>query len=183
MFHLRAATASAIILALTLAACGGDKKNADDASSFDGDQPADDNLMEQADSLGEEGGDDSGDDGSGEVSSDGPTIEKRKKKKKAREQDYLLMYRDCKALAGTYGRAYENDELKKLEKQRFNEKQLANAQNNVKKAAREAADNWFSACESIVDSPFLYTRLSCAMKASTIQRFNDCWDGKVDNAE
>ena len=137
MFHLRAATASAIILALALAACGGDKKNADDASSFDGDQPADDNLMEQADSLGEEGGD-SGDDGSGEVSSDGPTIEKKKKKKKAREQDYQLMYRDCKALAGTYGRAYENDELKKLEKQRFNEKQLANAQNNVKKAAREA---------------------------------------------
>lgn len=175
MLHRRATATSAIILALAFAACGGDKKKADDASSFDDSAPADDTLMAQAEAL----SDDSSDEPSGDVDSDGPEIE-RKKRKQPRDQDYIISYRDCKALAGNYGRAWESDERKKLEGRRFNDKQLATAQNNVKNAAREAADNWLSACESIVDSPFLYTRLSCAMKSKTIERFNDCWDGKVD---
>jgi len=33
--------------------------------------------------------------------------------------------------------------------------------------------------EGIVGTAFLRSRLACAMKAKTLQRFNDCWDGKV----
>jgi hypothetical protein len=86
---------------------------------------------------------------------------------------------DCSALASAYGKAWENDELAKLEKRQLKPKQAEAARAQVEKSAQEARDDWQSECDKTVGSPYLRSRLACAMKAKTVTRFNDCLDGKT----
>ena len=70
--------------------------------------------------------------------------------------------------------------MDKLNAKKLKPKAFEQAKADVEKAAQDAGENWRSACDFIVGSPFLFSRLKCATKAKTVQRFNDCWDGKVE---
>ncbi|MBW2455553.1 MAG: hypothetical protein JRI68_13620 [Deltaproteobacteria bacterium] len=98
----------------------------------------------------------------------------------APSDDYDMTYRDCKALAGTYYRAWRKAEMDKLEGKNFKPKLYETAKKNIDKAAQEAGDNWLKECEGTVGTPYLYSRLKCALKAKTIDRFNECLDGKAE---
>ncbi len=111
---------------------------------------------------------------------DEPTDDPPPKKAEPANDDYDMTYRDCQALAGTYGRAWERAEREKLEKKNFKPKLYETALKNVQKAAQQAHDNWLQECEGTVGSPFLYNRLKCALKAKTVERFNDCLDDKAE---
>ncbi len=95
------------------------------------------------------------------------------------DDEYELNHRDCDALASAYARSWENDEMVKLDKKNLKPKQHERVAAQIHEGAIEASDNWRSECHKIVGTAMLHSRLSCAAKAKTMQRFNDCWDGKV----
>ena len=100
-----------------------------------------------------------------------------KAKAAVREQDYDMSYRDCQTLAATYRRAWLADKLKTTSK--MNEKQAALAATNFKRAAEKAGADWEQACAQTVGSPRIRRHLVCASKARSVQRFNNCLDGKL----
>jgi hypothetical protein len=155
---------------LALGACSSSQKEAEEPTGESGEG---DDLMNQAEALGEEPSFED------RETVDPDSLPPTKPAPPAPAQDYEVGYGDCKALAGQYRRAWEMDEFKKLEKQTLNEKQRAQAESNVRKASQEAGDNWLSACEGLVGSPYPRDRLDCAMKAKSVKVFDDCWDGKA----
>jgi hypothetical protein len=159
---------TALVGGLYLAACSGSQPKPND--DF---EPPMDEPTEPA--MDPEPGDDPGDDPVDEPSEDPPP-----KKAQPANDDYDMTYRDCKTLAGTYQRAWERVEREKLDKKNFKPKLYDTALKNVQRAAKEAGDHWLAECEGMVGSPYLYSRLKCALKAKTVERFNDCWDGKAE---
>ncbi len=109
-----------------------------------------------------------------------PTATSKPKRPAAVPDDYDMSYNDCKVVAETYGHAWLNDELKKLEGKKLGEKLRKRAEGNTRKAGQEVQDNWLSECHKIVGSPFIRKRLVCASKARTVKRFDDCWYGKTE---
>ena len=97
------------------------------------------------------------------------------------EEDYDITQRDCDALAQAYNNAWLNDETVKLADKKLKQKQYDEALAQLHSLADEAREQWYGQCEGIVGTAFLRSRLACAMKAKTLTRFNDCWDGKVEN--
>jgi hypothetical protein len=169
-------------LALVVLGCSGAQNKEKESSDWD---PADSSGGDEvASSSGGDGSGDSGDSGSGDSGAidggDGDETPAPKPKPPPGADDYDLTYSDCRALAATYRGAWLSEELTKLNAKKLNEKAFEKAKAQVEKSAEEAGENWRSACDSIVGSPFLYSRLKCAMKAKAVQRFDDCWDGKVE---
>lgn len=161
---------NAIIAALLLACSGSQKPEDKPKPDWD---PME---MEKLGDGSESGGDGaSSDHGSG---SDKPAPLNRDKSP-TQEGDYDLTVSDCRALADVYRGAWLGEEMEKLNAKKLKEKQFQQAEAQVKKSAEEAAENWYGACEGIAGSPFIHSRLKCATKSKTVQRFNDCWDGKI----
>lgn len=102
---------------------------------------------------------------------------------KAVPQDYLITYQDCEALAGNYGRVYRREEAAKVDEKNLTGKALENAQKLVNENTRVAQENWLNECQGIVETAQPRDNLKCAMKAQTLQRFNACMDGKLDDAD
>jgi len=96
-------------------------------------------------------------------------------------EDYLITYQDCEALAGNYGRVYRRAEADKVDEKTLTGKALENAQKLVDENTRTAQENWLSECQGIVETPQPRNNLKCAMKARTLQRFNDCMEGKLES--
>jgi hypothetical protein len=105
------------------------------------------------------------------------------RKADAPEEDYEVTHTDCLALADVYRAAWLRDERIKLDKQKFDAKLRARAEKNLEAAADKGSDNWLSQCRGVVDSPYPRSRLDCAVKARTVTRFNDCWEGRVKPGE
>jgi hypothetical protein len=154
-------------LAVGLAACSG-------SSNKEAEGPDHEDDMAQAEALGEERPI------SEREPEDPNSLPPTKGQPKSTSPDYEVQYGDCEALAAQYRRAWEADEYKKLEGQKFNDKQRAQAEANVKRESQEAQDNWLSACKGLVGSPYPRERLDCAMKQKSVKLFDDCWDGKMD---
>ena len=121
--------------------------------------------------------DDTGDDTPDDV---GDPSDPPPKKPKERPIDYDITYSDCKELARIYGIAWRNGELKKLQAKKLKPKQQQAIEATIRKNAQEAQDQWRGECDGTVGSPQVRSRLSCALKAKTLDRFNDCLDGKVE---
>ncbi len=161
-------TLAALVGGLYLVACSGSQPKPQDDFEPPTDEPTEPATnFEPTDDPADEPGDE-------------PTNDPPPKKAQPASDDYDITYRDCQALAGTYSRAWERVEREKLEKKNFKPKLYDTALKNVQKAAQEAGDNWLEECAGTVGSPFLYSRLKCALKAKTVERFNDCWDGKAE---
>ncbi len=86
---------------------------------------------------------------------------------------------DCSVLADTYAAAWLSDALAK-ESPKKDPKLKELAEKNVKAAAEKARETWLGACNAIVGSAFIRSRLVCASKAKAVARFEACWDGKAD---
>jgi hypothetical protein len=145
-------------------ACSGSQKDTGKKDDWD---PQD--LSPPPDPKPQPGDDD--DDGDGEDPDPSP-----KPKPPSAADDYEIQHTDCDALALAYGRAWENDELKKS-----GDKKLTNAQiDALKRNAEEASANWQSECYKTVGTAYLRERLKCAVKAKSLERFNGCMDGTAE---
>jgi len=91
-----------------------------------------------------------------------------------------LKQSDCDALEKKYEQLLLAVEIEKLEKRKLNEKQRATAEKNVQITAKEGARNWLRACNDIVGTVQVKGRWDCAYKATTLDRFKGCMDGKFD---
>jgi hypothetical protein len=91
-----------------------------------------------------------------------------------------LHQRDCDGLAVKYEKLLLDVEMEKLEKRNIKDKQRATAEKNVQATAKEGARNWLRACEDIVGTIQVKTRWDCAHKATNLDRFKGCMDGKFD---
>lgn len=91
-----------------------------------------------------------------------------------------LHQRDCDALSVKYEKLLLDVEMEKLEKRNLKDKQRATAEKNVQATAKEGARNWLQACEDIVGTVQVKSRWDCADKATTLDRFKGCMDGKFD---
>ncbi len=162
-------------LALAGGGCSGtSKKKADDADSswdMDGSDPE---PASDGETPPETRGDDDDDD---DASAPKP---KPKPKPPTRADDYEINHTDCDALARAYGGAWENDEMKKLNARKLPEKQFEKAAADVKKSGAEMATNWREECYKTVGTAYLRSRLQCAVKAKSLERFNNCMDGVAD---
>ena len=87
---------------------------------------------------------------------------------------------DCDELAEKYEELLLAVEMEKLEKRKLQEKYRASAEKNVQSTAKKGAQNWLDACQEIVGTVQSKPRWDCAFKASTLDRFNGCMDGKYD---
>lgn len=103
-----------------------------------------------------------------------------KPKPVTREDDYEINHRDCDALSGAYGRAWENDEMKKLNARKLPEKQFDKAADEIKQGSASMKQNWQEECYKTVGTAYLRSRLQCAMKAQSLERFNNCMDGTAE---
>ncbi len=91
-----------------------------------------------------------------------------------------LHQRDCDALSVKYEKLLLDVEMEKLEKRNLKDKQRATAEKNVQATAKEGARNWLQACGDIVGTIQVKERWDCAHKATTLDRFKGCMDGKFD---
>lgn len=87
-------------------------------------------------------------------------------------------YDDCTLLAEAYRKAW-------LRHARENEKPVdeklrEQVEKNLTTAAESAGANWLRACASVVGTKMPRANLVCASKAKTLERFDACWDGKVE---
>jgi len=94
--------------------------------------------------------------------------------------DYEITVQDCQALADNFERVLRKDEIAEVEAKKFKGKVLERAKAQAAQVARKGADNWHKACQGIVGSVRQRSRLQCALKARTRQRFEGCMDGKFD---
>jgi hypothetical protein len=159
-----------VLVYLALGACSGAKK---EPKNEPDDTAGGSDDVTQPDDAATTHHDDGG--GAGE---DGPKVEPSPKPA-VREQDYEITYTDCEALAQAYAGAWEHDEMEKLNKKGLPEKQFQAAQEQLQSGKQHMLDNWLSECQKTVGTAYLYKNLQCATKARTLQRFNDCWEGKV----
>jgi hypothetical protein len=160
----RARAILALVTALAGVACGGTKKEAAEPEPADVAEPSPPSDPEPA-GVAEDGG--------------GPTVEPATNRDKVREQDYEITHNDCEALAIAYARAWENDEIEKLDEKKLAEKAFQSARDEIETGKQHMHDDWLGECIKTVGTAYLYKNLQCATKARTMQRFDDCWNGKV----
>lgn len=103
-----------------------------------------------------------------------------KPKQVTQADDYEINHQDCDALGGAYGRAWENDEMKKLNARKLQQKQFDKAAAEIKQGSASMKQNWQDECYKTVGTAYLRNRLQCAMKAQSLERFNNCMDGMAD---
>lgn len=97
--------------------------------------------------------------------------------KQAEEID--INYEDCTVLATTYKKVWLRDALEK-DATANDPKRAERAEENLREAAETAGENWLKACARVVGARMVRKNLVCASRAKTLQRFNDCYDGKAD---
>ena len=169
-----AAISSSILMVLMFTAglpgCSSDKKEAKDPDKWDMGKV---DTEPQPSDYEPSSGDDDDDDESGD-DDDEPAP---KPKPKPKDEDYEINHRDCDALAGAYGRAWERDEMKKLNEKKLKKAAFDKQAAQLKEHAEGMKDNWRNECYGTVGTAYLRSRLKCAMKAKSMQRFNDCMDG------
>jgi hypothetical protein len=181
-----ASLATATLVALLASGCSDSKKepktpddvgaDSDPAPRWDSSSAHDEENT--YDARGRSSSSSSSEDGSS--SDDGGSDESAPRKRREQEDDYDMTYADCKVLARTYRNAWYHDEIEKLNSRKLPEKHFKKAEANVEQAANDGGENWLQACNTTVGSPQLRSRLKCASRAKTLQRFNDCMDGKVE---
>ncbi len=166
-------------MAALVACSGANKKSAgpgdgDDLGRIDTEpQPSDKNFDGAGDDGDEDEGEDAGASDEDDATSDQP-------KPKPRNDDYEINHRDCDALAGAYGRAWERDEMKQLNGRKLKKAAFDKAAAEIEGNAGEMKDNWRDECYNTVGTAYLKSRLKCAMRAKSMKRFNDCMDGLAD---
>lgn len=92
--------------------------------------------------------------------------------------DYEINHSDCQALGQAYGGAWLHDEMEKLNAKKLKQAQFDAAEAQLRKDSEGMGDQYQDECGKTVGTAYLRSRLACAMKAKTLQRFNDCMDGK-----
>ncbi|MBM4376418.1 MAG: hypothetical protein FJ095_15155 [Deltaproteobacteria bacterium] len=88
-------------------------------------------------------------------------------------------YEDCTVLAETYKKVWLRNALERGAAAKDGELREA-AEASQREAAETAGENWLKACARIVGTRMVRRHLVCASRAKTLQRFNDCYDGKGD---
>jgi len=156
-----------LLVPALLVGCGGKSKakSADDETT--GGDPA----------AGMSDGSDSGESGSGEGSTE---REYRSKPPPSLPDDYSLTQNDCNVLTDVYEKLLRQQEMAKLEGQKFKPAELERAKANVEKVVEKGAEGWQKNCDGIVNTVQPRGRLQCAFDARELERFTGCWDGKFD---
>ena len=95
--------------------------------------------------------------------------------------DYTITFRDCDKLVGNYEKVLRASEMAKLEAKKFPPKFYDKAKADVDQAVQQGVDGWRAQCQSIMGTVQVRKRISCAVDAGDLARFNGCWDGKFDN--
>ncbi len=152
----------ALLVSLSLAACSPKKDAEEPDTSWDTSTDPD---PAPSDPDPEPAGDDDDDE------------PKPKPKRITQDDDFEINHQDCDALAGAYGRAWENDEMKKLNERKLEKKALDKAATEVKKGGQDMKANRRDECYNTVGTAYLRSRLKCTMKAKSLERFNNCMDG------
>jgi len=109
-----------------------------------------------------------------------PTPPELKREKNLVEID--VNYDDCTVLAATYEKVWFRNAEESPTK-RGSEGGTSSRPAGVdelRSAAQTAGANWLKACAQVAGTPMPRKNLVCASKAKTLERFNDCWDGKAD---
>lgn len=86
----------------------------------------------------------------------------------------------CQDLRSSYESLMLEDEMAKVEKRNPTQKQRKSMENNAHNVSKQGADNWYRACQDIVGTIQVRERWDCAGKATTLERFKGCIDGKFD---
>lgn len=86
----------------------------------------------------------------------------------------------CQDLRSSYESLMLQDEMAKVEKRNPTEKQRKSMESNAHNVSKQGADNWYRACQDIVGTIQVRERWDCAGKATTLERFKGCIDGKFD---
>jgi hypothetical protein len=95
--------------------------------------------------------------------------------------DYTITFRDCDKLVTNYEKVLRASEMAKLEAKKFPPKFYDKAKADVDTAVQQGVDGWRAQCQSIMGSVQVRKRITCAVDAGDLDRFNGCWDGKFDN--
>lgn len=110
-----------------------------------------------------------------------PEKEYRSKPPPPVPDEYDLTQNDCNVLTDVYEKLLRQQEMAKLEGQKFKPAELERAKANVEKAVEKGTETWQKNCDSLVNSVQPRGRLQCAFDAQELERFLGCWDGKFDN--
>lgn len=164
-FSLMRTTLSWLIMAL-VAGCSGDKKQAEEPKGSDWEMPEPEPDPEPRDPA-----------PSGDDDDDDPAP---KPKPISRSDDYEINERDCDALAQAYGRAWKNDELDKLSKRKLPKPQFDKTAADIESGSEDMKENYREECYKTVGTAYLRSRLGCALKAKSLERFHACMDGTAD---
>jgi hypothetical protein len=95
-------------------------------------------------------------------------------------EDWTAAHADCVELGAQYESLLRQVELDKLEKRKLSDKQKQASMKTVEMTVKQGASSWLTACEEIVGKIQVRARWRCAAKATNIERFNGCMDGKFD---
>jgi len=96
----------------------------------------------------------------------------------ANNQDYEISDRDCHALATVYAEAWRLDEQKKIP-EGVAEAQRTELETELEGSSAEMREQYLGQCRNTVGTAYPYDNLKCALKAKTMQRFDDCMVGKI----
>lgn len=92
-------------------------------------------------------------------------------------QDYEIADRDCRALAKAYARSWRLDELKKVPSG-LTADQRTEVENDLETSSSEMREQYLGQCRNTVGTAYPIDNLKCAMKAKSMQRFDDCMAGQ-----
>jgi hypothetical protein len=95
-------------------------------------------------------------------------------------EDWSPSQTDCSALQAQYERLLLQVEMDKIAGKKMTDKLKAAAVKNAHDVAKKGAENWGAACDKIVGSHQQRFRWQCAAKATTLDRFKGCMDGRAD---
>lgn len=91
-----------------------------------------------------------------------------------------MTFRDCDTLTANYEKLLRRDEVAKLEKKKLPKKVYERAKEQVEEVVVQGTASWRNQCGGIVGTIQVRSRIKCAEKADTIERFDGCMDGKFD---
>lgn len=93
-------------------------------------------------------------------------------------QDYEITDRDCGALAAAYAEAWRLDETKKIPAG-MSPEERSHVEGELDGSSSEMREQYLGQCRNTVGTAYPYDNLKCAMKAKSMQRFDDCMAGKL----
>ena len=93
-------------------------------------------------------------------------------------QDYEISDRDCRTLAAAYAEAWRLDEIEKIPAG-MSPSQRDEVDSDLATSSTEMREQYLGQCQNTVGTAYPYDNLKCAMKAKSMQRFDDCMAGKL----